>query len=517
MTKLNRTRKIGGAINRGNEAQRLVRFQQQNQQAKVKSTENNVTKAQVARISNLEQRLKKRERDELVKANEANLKAQQDAEDEQIVQELNLKKLDINQIGRIHNAQLRSKLQHEYNMQISGYRNFIQDINKDRGENFMPDMYNMALSNVPYVGDVVDALGLKVTAPKSEAKEFYNKQYQDLLEQYPELQDPLTGGSYHCSVCNKGLQSHQVKRHIRTKKHLEGAGIVDAVKSGINWVKDKFSKRMGFNNISTETLKKYGNCKVVKLVVAKEPIHHALDKIINFISLGTWANLKKQYSYDSLMHLGMIATVKCPDSTYKEIMIEKIDAVTISPDIRMKGKNVEYHEVPGVYDGLTLNNMMTQARRDVGDKTFFDYTGLGIGDKPPNNCQYFLKYLLTAVGLDDSATMSFVMQDVTELAKQMPEYSKKIMNAVTDAGMITNNILGKGKLTIHRVNVNKNIPYNEALKHAQHIGKTRRKFKEKVVGNAYHFKMRPKTHFKKGSFRSKKINKDITIVFAELI
>ncbi|MDR3598405.1 hypothetical protein, partial [Clostridium sp.] len=62
------------------------------------------------------------------------------------------------------------------------------------------------------------------------------------------------------------------------------------------------------------------------------------------------------------------------------------------------------------------------------------------------------------------------------------------------------NIYGGGKLTLHRVNVKSTVPYAEAMKHAQHIIKTRRKFKEKVVGKSFHFKAKPKTHFKKGSF-----------------
>lgn len=73
-----------------------------------------------------------------------------------------------------------------------------------------------------------------------------------------------------------------------------------------------------------------------------------------------------------------------------------------------------------------------------------------------------------------------------------------------------------GSLTIHHIKVKDSIPFNQALKHAQHILKTKRNFPKKIVGLSWHFKNLPKERFKQDSFRSKKINNDITIVFGQL-
>ena len=70
-----------------------------------------------------------------------------------------------------------------------------------------------------------------------------------------------------------------------------------------------------------------------------------------------------------------------------------------------------------------------------------------------------------------------------------------------------------GSLTIHHVKVKETVPFNEALKHAQHILKTTRKFPKKIIGKSWHFKNLAKGKFKPNSFRSKKINDDITLVF----
>ncbi|MDR3550875.1 MAG: hypothetical protein P4L31_05635, partial [Candidatus Babeliales bacterium] len=124
-------------------------------------------------------------------------------------------------------------------------------------------------------------------------------------------------------------------------------------------------------------------------------------------------------------------------------------------------------------------------------------------------------YILQAGNCWTPQVKDFVMQDVTQLAQEMPEITKTIMNLTTDLGQVVNNATGAG-LTIHRVNVNKNVPFEEALKHAQNILKTKRKFKEKIVGNNYHFRVLAKTKFKKGTWKSKKINKNVTLVMAEL-
>ena len=107
------------------------------------------------------------------------------------------------------------------------------------------------------------------------------------------------------------------------------------------------------------------------------------------------------------------------------------------------------------------------------------------------------------------------MQDLNELSREFPEYAKAIMNVITDTAQIYDNVSGAG-LTIHSVQVDQNIPFLEARKIAHHILKTKRHFKEKIIGTHYHFKNRPKTHFKPRSWRTKKVNDDVNIVFGVL-
>ena len=310
---------------------------------------------------------------------------------------------------------------------------------------------------------------------------------------------------YHCDVCDKDINESQVEKHLKSKQHLKGAGLVDWFNKGVDKIKDLFSKREGFNNVSTRTLKDFGDYEINRIQIARQPIMKILNSVIKVITLGTFD--PKKYGFDQMFHLGMIITLTLPNGQIKNIMIEKVDAVTISSMISMTGDNVEYIEIP-VNKKLTINQMCNNALDKVGNKTFFDY------DAFKNNCQSFLMYLLENSGLLTPEAKKFIHQDVSELAKNIPQFSKTIMNKITDLGQIANKLMGKG-LTIHAVKIKKNVPIEEAIKHVQHITKSNKKRVMNDKYKNYHtFRIIPKTKFK--NFVSKKINKDILLVLGEL-
>lgn len=327
------------------------------------------------------------------------------------------------------------------------------------------------------------------------------------------------GGNIRCKVCNKIIKKANWKKHKQSKIH--GAGLISWMKNKYNQIKntvvDKFRKKLdGFNNTSTATLKKYGDYPIVALRIFKKPIHKVLNLFINALTFGKFEELKKKYSFDDMYHLGVIASVRLNDGTLKEIQFEKVEAVKFYENVNVSGDDVEFLIVPLPNNTTTLNMMTEKARMAVGDKTYFDYSAFGKDGEQPNNCQWFVKYnLQNGLNVWNDKIEKFVMQDVSEIKKEMPEYAKDVMNTITDMGQIADNLMG-GKLTIHRVNINKQIPFEQALKHAQSIMKTRRKFKEKIVGNHYHFRSKPKTKFKPRSWKTKKVNDSISIVFGEL-
>ena len=211
--------------------------------------------------------------------------------------------------------------------------------------------------------------------------------------------------------------------------NLEGAGIMDFIKNPVKTIRNYLSPRKALNNTSTRTLKTYGNLIVQSLTIVRTPILNILDKAINLISLGKWKQLKKEYEFDKLYHLQLIANVG-----RKNIVLEKNEVINISTSYKNSSES-ETMQVPLNDKKFTMNEMIEKTEKIMGND-FTHYDGF------KNNCQVFVKQLLNSEGLYGEREKNFLFQDVSEIAKKMPTMSKNIMNGLTDAGAIVNKISG---------------------------------------------------------------------------
>jgi hypothetical protein len=204
--------------------------------------------------------------------------------------------------------------------------------------------------------------------------------------------------------------------------NLEGAGIMDF-----------FKPKQGYNNTSTKTLKTYGDLVIKSLQIVRTPIMSIIDKALNLVSFGKWDNLKKEYSFDKLFHLALIANLG-----RKNIVIEKNEVINISTSYKMS-KDSEVLDVPLNGKRFTTNEMLQKTRERMGDSQYFLYDGF------KNNCQVFVRECLISEDLYSDKAKNFLFQDLEELAKKMPSLSKKIMNIITDTGAVVNKITGQAK------------------------------------------------------------------------
>ena len=307
--------------------------------------------------------------------------------------------------------------------------------------------------------------------------------------------------------CGTIVRKSGLNKHKQTQKHINGAGLGDWAKKAYSFVRDKII-RNGYNNKSTATIQEFGNWKVAKMWIYRKPIVTAIDKVLNFISLGTWQEQKNANNYDNLFHLGLFCLMNDEKGRFVNVLAEKnavIEVTRTTFNVNSYGETLPVH----VFKPITLIQLLDGGQRILGDD-WFKY------DPFKNNCQIWVRSLLMGATLYTEKENAFVFQPVEDIVKKMPSYVPSIARVVTDLGGIADRLMG-GNLTIHRVNVKTHVPFEEAHKHAQNIIKTKRKFKPKIVGQSYHFRAIPKTKFKKGSWKSKKINGDITVVFGELI
>ena len=288
----------------------------------------------------------------------------------------------------------------------------------------------------------------------------------------------------------------ELKKQTRKRK-VKGAGLFDDIKN-------KFIIQKKYNNKSTKTLKDYGNNKILGLKIMRTPIMGILNTVLNGISFGQWGKSLKNNNYDTLFHLALIADT----DGGRQIVIEKNEQINISTSYNVSDKSEsQIVDLKGL--NITVNELLEKTRNSVGDDKYFLYDGLS------NNCQWYIRYILESNGLYSEEAKSFLFQSLEEIKKEIQPYVGKIMNAVTNTGAIVAQLLGKG-LTIHAVKVSKKLPIDQALEHFQNIVKNNKKSYYKEMKNHYNFRNIPKTKFEAKSYRTKKVNKDISIVFAKL-
>ena len=211
---------------------------------------------------------------------------------------------------------------------------------------------------------------------------------------------------------------------FRDHSTLEGSGIIDDIKH-------IFNQTSKLNNISTKTLKEHGNETITHLDVFRTPIR--VNGVLNAISLGAFNREKQKAGFDKFFHLALVATV----TSGTRIIIEKNEVINVSTSYKISPQTqVKNIHLEGKH--LTPDMLMEGGLKRMGDALFYRY------DAFQNNCQDFIKAILSAAGLYTADVDKFVYQDAKSVAKNIPSFTKKFANATTRLGGIFPRLLGKG-------------------------------------------------------------------------
>ena len=233
---------------------------------------------------------------------------------------------------------------------------------------------------------------------------------------------------------------------------MEGKGLFDFVKekaknlfSGLkSGVSKVFSTRLDdYNNTTKETLMKYGDYNIDNLMIYRTPINSMIDKALNIFSFGKFAEMKKKYGFDTFFHLALVAEVKG-----KNVIIEKNEVINVSTSYSTNS-NTETMKVNMKNKPLTINQLLNATREKQKPDDYFSYDAFN------NNCQMFIRALLTNVGLYTKDIDVFLFQNVENLIKEMPTLAK-VAKTATDIGAWFNKITGEGEGQPFRKRLNQN-------------------------------------------------------------
>ena len=203
-------------------------------------------------------------------------------------------------------------------------------------------------------------------------------------------------------------------------RHLQGAGLFDWLKKGFEKVKGVFNRPEKLNNTSRKTLEKYGDKNINELTIIRTPINSLIKKVLQ--------GLSKNFKYDDLFHLGLIADIEGG----KKIILEKNEVINIDDKFK-SNKDSVYMKVP-YSGGLKLNDLVNNSIKLWSPEyKFYEY------NYKDNNCQIFVRNLLKGSNLLNAELEKFIMQDVSDL---LGSKTGKVATLITDIAGIFNKLTG---------------------------------------------------------------------------
>ena len=198
-----------------------------------------------------------------------------------------------------------------------------------------------------------------------------------------------------------------------------------------------FGAKLAFSNKINQMLNEHGSSKVTAIRIGRRPISSAVEKAFNAITAGKWKQLRSKYYYDTLFHLFLIIKL----DSGMNVSFEKNSIVTMTiNDGRCSEPNttcIDVDDYPN--NSLTLNELVKRPLDRIGKKEYFVY------DPFNANCQIFIKAILETFGLYSDKENNFIHQDITEIVKRLPFYTRYVAKAVTDADALKSKLTGAGE------------------------------------------------------------------------
>lgn len=207
-------------------------------------------------------------------------------------------------------------------------------------------------------------------------------------------------------------------------EQINGGGIYDVGKAII-------FGRSDYPPDQKKLLSTYGNNKITHIKIGRSPLPSFINTALNVLTLGAFQKLLQKSPYDKLYHLFSIITL---DNGVK-ILLEKNQAINMKKVSAYNPKHSDYVEVNNIPTDLTFQTLMDNTQKALGKK-FFVY------DAIKNNCQLFIKTMLSSNGILTKQLQDFIEQNVRELFKDF-QGLQKVIKGITSVGTAVD-IIQKG-------------------------------------------------------------------------
>jgi hypothetical protein len=208
---------------------------------------------------------------------------------------------------------------------------------------------------------------------------------------------------------------------------VRGKGFADVFKSFTQPIADKFEQTKktfnalafglsDYNKAVRDVLERYGDMPIRAILVCRNPVSEFVKTGLDVLSFGKFKKRLANQPYDTIYHLFCLITLE--DGTV--LTLDKQALISLTVGSKAYKSSVA---VPPPF--TTLNEMLNNTRKAMGDKDFFGYDSLA------NNCQNFLFKFFRSNGKLTPELKNFIVQDVKGL---FDENLEKKSRFITDLG-----------------------------------------------------------------------------------
>jgi hypothetical protein len=159
-----------------------------------------------------------------------------------------------------------------------------------------------------------------------------------------------------------------------------------------------------YNQQSQKILDKYGDYKITKLYLVRQPFSKFLTLLLNILTCYQYNKLITETNENFPYHLVVIFEVKIGKNMRKLVMVEKNNFVNISDNFLIHNKQ-EIKKINMKNTKYTIKSILTNIQHRIGIEQFFNW------HLYKNNCQEFTKEILISIQKYNNCNKKYIFRN----------------------------------------------------------------------------------------------------------
>lgn len=158
-----------------------------------------------------------------------------------------------------------------------------------------------------------------------------------------------------------------------------------------------------YNIKSKKLLDLYGDCKVTKMYLIRQPLSNFIRFGLNILTVYNFDKLIKESQDNCPYHVFIIFEVTLDNGMKKMILLEKNNCINISENFFVNNSQ-EIKEIK-ITKNFTINYILNKTQSRLGTVKYFNW------NLYKHNCQYFTKEILKSVEKYSKINKEFIFRD----------------------------------------------------------------------------------------------------------